>query len=179
MDDLVFTFGNVTVRHDDTPAGLGMSVDENVIRVASSIAPDDGACVSRRDATTTSTTEEDMIVRACISGDAHLVLDLLSRDNNDGTTRPSCTKSLRWRDGDGLELQTPPIYICIDYGHAECVANLLLLHHDGDALDGLRGGDGKYTPLQWASWTVRAVFFFFLVRSYHDSAFIVSFEVAR
>ena len=151
VDDLVFTFRDVTVRHDDTPAGLGMSVDENIIRVVSSIVPNE-AEVPRRDATTTTTTtttEEDEIVRACVDGRAHDVVDLLSRDNS-----MSCSQSLRWRDNDGLELFTPPIFICIDYGHAECVANLLLLH-DGNVLDGFRGGDGNYTALQWASWTVR------------------------
>ncbi len=149
VDDLVFKFKDVTVRHDDTPVGLGMSVDENIIRVVSSIVPDE-AEVPRRDATShTTTEEEDEIVRACVDGNVHDVVDLLSRDN-----AMSCSQSLRWRDSDGLELTTPPIFICIDYGHADCVANLLLLH-DGDVLDELRGGDGNYTALQWASWTVR------------------------
>jgi ankyrin repeat protein len=76
-----------------------------------------------------------------------MAVDLLSQDED------LCTQPLSWYDSDGLELSTPPIFICIDYGHAELLANLMLLHNT-DILDTLKGGDGNYSALQWASWTV-------------------------
>jgi hypothetical protein len=139
---LGFTFKNKAVQPNDSPADLGMSDDENVIQVSiighfAGAAAQNGSDALRKEA----------IVQACTAGSTHMALDLLSQNGD------LCTQPLSWYDSDGLELSTPPIFICIDYGHAELVANLLLLH-DTDTLNTLKGGDGGYSALQWASWTV-------------------------
>jgi hypothetical protein len=140
VDSLEFTFKNKILKSDDTPAGLGMSEDENTIQV-SIIGHLPDAVVLDRIAT------KEAIVQACTAGSTHMVVDLLSQNED------LCNQQLRWIDSDGLELSTPPIFICIDYGHAELVGNLLLLHNS-DLLNKLKGGDGDYSPLQWASWSV-------------------------
>ena len=87
------------------------------------------------------------IVQACKSGSITSAIDLLYRN------KELCSRELTWFDSDGQELSTPPIFICIDYGHAELVEKLLPLHKD--VLNTLKDGNGDYSPLQWASWTGR------------------------
>lgn len=142
VDSLDFTFKNKTVQPDDSPAGLGMSEDENTIQVSIIGHFSDAVVRNRTEALT-----KEAIVQACTAGSAHMAVDLLSQNKD------LCTQPISWFDSDGLELLTPPIFICIDYGHAELVANLLLLHKT-DILNTLKGGDGDYSALQWASWTV-------------------------
>ncbi len=142
VDSFEFTFKNKTVLPDDSPAGIGMSEDENIIQV--SII---GHCADAAVRNGSDTLTKEAIVQACTAGSMHMAVDLLSQNED------LCTQPLIWHDSDGLELSTPPIFICIDYGHAELVANLLLLHNT-DILNTLKGGDGDYSALQWASWTV-------------------------
>lgn len=141
LDSFEFTFKNKTVQPDDSPAGIGMSQDENIIQVSIIGHCADAAVRNGSDALT-----KEAIVQACTAGSMHMAVDLLSQNED------LCTQPLIWHDSDGLELSTPPIFICIDYGHAELVANLLLLHNT-DILNTLKGGDGDYSALQWASWT--------------------------
>ena len=89
---------------------------------------------------------KDTIAQACTTGSTSSAVDLLSAN------KEMCREPLSWFDSDGQELSTPPIFICIDYGHSELVAKLLPLHKD--ILNTLKDGDGDYSPLQWASWTV-------------------------
>ena len=142
VDSLDFTFKNKTVQPDDSPAGLGMSEDENTIQVSIIGHFADAVVRNRTDALT-----KEAVVQACTAGSSHMAVDLLSQNKD------LCTQPISWFDSDGLELLTPPIFICIDYGHEELVANLLLLHNT-DVLNTLKGGDGDYSALQWASWTV-------------------------
>lgn len=127
---LQFTYKNKTVNSEtETPASLGMSDDNNTIHVTLT-----GQALTK-----------ETIAQACSTGSIPTAVDLLSENNE------LCSASLSWFDSDGQELSTPPIFICIDYGHSELVAKLLPLHKD--ILNTLKDGDGDYSPLQWASWT--------------------------
>ncbi|KAL7542510.1 hypothetical protein ACHAXR_011844, partial [Thalassiosira sp. AJA248-18] len=85
------------------------------------------------------------IAQACTTGSISTAIDLLSEN------KELCQESLNWFDFDGQELNTPSIFIAIDYGHVELVAKMLPLHKD--ILNTLKDGDGDYSALQWASWT--------------------------
>ena len=104
------------------------------------------------------------IVQACISNSISTVIDILS--NN----KELCTEQLSWYDssGEGDEMMnTPLIFICIDYRHVELTEKLLQLHYSADMLNTLVGGDGEYTSLQWASYMVRLLPFVILC-AYYD-----------
>lgn len=131
LDTLRFTYGGKAVTPDESPASLGMSDGDHTIRV--SLA---GLAATK-----------ETVAQSCMSGSVPTAVDLLSEHGE------LCAQSLTWFDSDGEELSTPPIFIAIDYGHAELVSKLLPLHGDG-VLNKIRN-DGDYSPLQWASWTVR------------------------
>lgn len=129
LDSLQFTYKDKTILPDASPASLGMSDVDNTINVLLT-----GQALTK-----------ETIAQACMAGSTSTVVDLLSENNG------LCSASLTWFDSDGQELSTPPIFICIDYGHSELVGKLLPLHKD--ILNTLKEGDGDYSPLQWASWT--------------------------
>lgn len=129
LDSLQFTYNGKSIRSDASPVSLGMSDGDNTIQVSLT-----GQALTK-----------DTIVQACTAGSASSAVDLLSANTE------LCREPLSWFDSDGQELSTPPIFICIDYGHSELVAKLLPLHKA--ILNTLKDGDGDYSPLQWASWT--------------------------
>ena len=136
MDSLQFTYNDKTINtKDDTPASLGMISSNN-----------DGDNKIQVSLTGHALTKE-QIEQACISGSISTAVDLLAKN------KELCSEPITWFDSDGQELVTPPIFICIDYGHSELVEQLLPLYKD--ILNTLMGGDGEYSALQWASWTVR------------------------
>jgi len=96
------------------------------------------------------------IVEACISNSISTVIDILSHN------KELCTEQLSWYDsssGEGDErMNTPLIFICIDYQHVGMIEKILTLYYSADILNTLVGGDGKYTALQWASYMVRSFF---------------------
>ena len=59
-------------------------------------------------------------------------------------------------------INTPLIFICIDYELVEMIEKLLQLYYSADMLNTLVGGDGEYTALQWASYMVRLFSFVIL-----------------
>lgn len=128
LESLQFTYKDKTIAPDASPASLGMSDDDNTIHVSLT-----GQALTK-----------EQIAQACTTGSTSTAVDLLSENNE------LCSASLTWFDSDGQELSTPPIFICIDYGHSELVAKLLPLHKD--ILNTLKEGDGDYSPLAWASW---------------------------
>ena len=106
---------------------------------------------------------KEQIVQACTSNSISTVLTLLSQHDDDDTTL-LLNEPMSWFDSDGMEQITPPLFIAIDYGHVDLVREMVTLlynknanseehHHDEDdnVLNRLLGGDGEYTPLQWAS----------------------------
>jgi len=129
VDSLQFTYKDKVIQPEDTPASLDMSSDNTTIQVSLT-----------GDALT-----KEQIANACTSGSISTAIDSLSKN------KEICSQSITWFDSEGQELSTPPLFICIDYGHVELVEKLLLLHED--ILSTLTGGDGDYTALQWASWT--------------------------
>jgi len=80
-----------------------------------------------------------MIV-ACKEGDAKTVSDLLQEDPG------SFSRSIEWTDNDQKDLDTPPIFIAVDYGHLD-VVKVFAEAGDVNVVD-----SNDYTPLQWASW---------------------------
>mmetsp|Transcript_8781 Transcript_8781/g.15998 ORF Transcript_8781/g.15998 Transcript_8781/m.15998 type:complete len:337 (-) Transcript_8781:272-1282(-) len=129
LDSMQFTYKGKTINPDESAASLGMSNDDNTIQVALI-----GQALTK-----------ETIAQACTTGSISTAIDLLSENNE------FCQQPLSWFDSDGQELSTPPIFIAIDYGHAELVAKMLPLHKD--ILNTLKNDDDAYTPLQWASWT--------------------------
>jgi len=129
VDSLQFTYKNKVINPNETPASLDMSSDDTTIQVSLT-----------GDALT-----KEQIANACTSGSISTAIDLLSK------SKEICSQSITWFDSEGQELSTPPLFICIDYGHTELIERLLSLHED--ILITLTGGDGDYTALQWASWT--------------------------
>jgi len=99
---------------------------------------------------------KETIVQACISNSISTVIDILSHN------KELCTEQLSWYDsssGEGDEMMnTPLIFICIDYEYVELIKKLLQLYYSADMLNTLVGGDGEYTALQWASYMVRSCF---------------------
>ena len=87
----------------------------------------------------TTLNDASMIV-ACKEGDAKTVFDLLQHDPE------SFSRSLQWTDNDHKDLETPPIFIAVDYGHLELV-KVFAEAGDVNIVD-----SNDYTPLQWASW---------------------------
>ena len=129
VDSLQFTYKDKVIQPEDTPASLNMNSDDTTIQVSLT-----------GDALT-----KEQIANACTSGSISTAIDLLSKN------KEICNQSITWFDLEGQELSSPPLFICIDYGHVELVEKLLPLHED--ILSTLTGGDGDYTALQWASWT--------------------------
>lgn len=138
-DSLRFAYNGADVKSGDTPAGLGMTDgDTNTIRAHLA-----GEALRREN-----------IVQACTAGNVADAIELLSsssEDDNGEEGSPRCHRPLTWFDSDGLELNTPPIFVAIDYGHRALVEKMLPLHKG--IIDTLMGGDGDYSALQWASWT--------------------------
>ena len=129
VDSLQFTYKDKVLNPNDTPASLDMSGDDTTIEVSLT-----GYALTK-----------EQIANACTSASISTAIDLLSKN------KQICSQSITWFDSEGQELSTPPLFICIDYGHTELVEKLLPLHED--ILSTLTGGDGDYTALQWASWT--------------------------
>lgn len=57
-----------------------------------------------------------------------------------------------WTDSDETECTSPPIFICVDYGHTALVKLLL---EEGN-VDPNGADDNGYTPAQWAAWKGQA-----------------------
>ena len=131
MDTLQFTFNDKEVINStDTPSSLGMTTNNCTVQVS----------------LTGEELTKEQIANACISNSIPTATDLLT--NN----KKLCHEKISWLDSDGEECNTPPIFIAIDYRHAELVEQLLSLH-DKNVLNTLTGGDTGYNALQWASWT--------------------------
>lgn len=88
------------------------------------------------------TVNEATLIAACKDGDVATVIDLLSQD-------PECfSRRIAWTDKDQQDLQTPPVFIAVDYGHLDVVKAFLESQNaDTNILD-----SNDFTPVQWASW---------------------------
>lgn len=84
---------------------------------------------------------------ACIKGSIDQTLDLIKEAESAETI---CSTPIAWADKDGQELNSPPIFIAIDYGHLELV-RALLPYHQPPLIDTIMDGDGEYSALTWAS----------------------------
>lgn len=83
-----------------------------------------------------------MMIAACKEGDTATMTDLLSKD-------PECySRRIAWTDKDLKELETPPIFIAVDYGQLEVVR--VLLESQNADINIVDAND--YTPLQWSCW---------------------------
>lgn len=82
------------------------------------------------------------LIAACKEGNDSTVVDLLTND-------PECyNRAIAWTDKDEKDLETPPIFIAVDYGQLTVVRVLAESSNaDMNILD-----SNEYTPLQWASW---------------------------
>lgn len=143
LKSLEFVFNGKSLTAEDTPSSLNMTTTNNIITVIGGYIPEIN--VNKKYDMMKDITN-DAIAETCMAGSTSAVIDLLSQNDE------YITQSVPWFDSDGLELSTPPIFIAIDYGHVELVANLLLLTN-ATTLNTLVGGEGKYTAVQWASWT--------------------------
>ena len=132
LDVLQFSYKGKVISPKDSPSSLEMTAEDSTIQVSLT-----------GDALT-----KEQIAQACTAGDISTAIDLLSKNNE------LIEERLTWFDSDGQELNTPCIFIAIDYGHLELVTKLLPLHKG--IIDTLKEGDGDYTALSWASWTVSA-----------------------
>jgi hypothetical protein len=146
LKSLEFIYNGKSLTEEDTPSSLGMTNNStnNIITVIGGYIPEIDINKKKYDRIKDIT--NDAISETCMIGSTSAVIDLLSQNDD------YITQSVPWYDSDGLELSTPPIFIAIDYGHVDLVANIILLT-DTDILNTLVGGEGKYTALQWASWT--------------------------
>lgn len=131
LDSFQFAFKGKDVKPDESPASLGMNGDDNTIQITRILT---GQALIKEN-----------IANACTTS-ISTAIDLLS-ENKELLSEP-----LSWFDSAGQELNTPPIFIAIDYGHVELVSKMLPLHKD--ILNTLKTDDGDYSPLSWASWTV-------------------------
>ena len=77
-----------------------------------------------------------------MKGDAVALAELL-----DVEKKFDLAQVIAWTDSDGSSLESPPIFVCIDYGHLDCVTVLLDLGVDPNLRD-----ENDYTPAQWAAW---------------------------
>ena len=144
LKSLEFVFNGKSLVPEDTPSSLNMSNTNNIITVIGGYYPRINVNVKTYDMMKDIT--NDAIAETCMIGSTNAVIDILSQNDE------YITQSVTWFDSDGLELSTPPLFIAIDYGHVELVANILLLTNT-TTLNTLVGGEGKYTAIQWASWT--------------------------
>lgn len=82
------------------------------------------------------------MIAACKKGDADAVTNLLSND-------PECYgRTIGWTDKELQDIETPPIFIAVDYGQMGVVDSMLnTVGADVNICD-----ENDYTPLQWASW---------------------------
>ena len=83
------------------------------------------------------------MAKACMDGDLDKVKEILEGDFD-------INSSLKWKDNDGEILNSPPIFIAIDFNHGDIVHALIDGGTDIDIYD-----DNKYTPLHWACWNGR------------------------
>lgn len=87
--------------------------------------------------------EDDVImIEACKNGDASTTMELISKKDYD------CKRTVEWVDEDQKTLQTPSIFIAVDYGQTEIVQKLI--EADGSLVNIKDSND--YSPLEWASW---------------------------
>ena len=89
--------------------------------------------------------ENDSLATACMEGDLEKSCSILEKSPDMAQT------NLTWKDSDGKELSSPPIFIAIDYGHLQMVEKFLPYYNS--TIDSIKDEEGDYTPLQWASWT--------------------------
>ena len=81
---------------------------------------------------------------ACTTNSIPIAISILS------TNPELISEPLTWSDSAGQELNTPAIFIAIDYGHVELVKEMLQFMKG--SVDTLKSGSGDYNALGWASW---------------------------
>ena len=81
----------------------------------------------------------------CMKGDAD-ALAVMLQNSNEGETI-DLRGVVPWKDSNNKELESPPIFICIDYGHLKQVRVLLDSGVDVNMTD-----ENEYSPAQWAAW---------------------------
>ena len=92
---------------------------------------------------TTTTTND--LGQICMKGDKEaLRAFLLQKDASLDVTLP-----VAWTDKDEKSLHSPPMFICVDYGHVALV-EMLLSHGGGVDVNGQ--DEHGYTAAQWAAW---------------------------
>ena len=89
--------------------------------------------------------ENNSLSTACMEGDLEKAVTILEKSPDLAQT------NLTWKDSDGKELSSPPIFVAIDYGHQQLVEKFLPYYNS--TIDSVTDEEGDYTPLQWASWT--------------------------
>ena len=91
----------------------------------------------------TTTTITSTISTICSEGDSP-ALETFLQDHPDY----DFATAVPWTDHDGTELHSPPVFICVDYGHIACVQVLLT----NNRIDANAADDNGYTAAQWAAW---------------------------
>lgn len=92
-----------------------------------------------------------VLAKACTNNSVSQAVSILS------SSPALITEPVTWSDSDGQELSTPPIFIAIDYGHADLVKEMLQFFNDDVSIDTLKSGSGDYNALGWASWVSKTI----------------------
>lgn len=90
--------------------------------------------------------EQPPLSEICMKGDETALKEFLSSPST-----KDLKSTVEWTDQDGDTLSSPPIFVCIDYGHSSLVQLLL----DADSTLVNSKDDNDYTPAQWAGWKRR------------------------
>lgn len=107
---------------------------------------------------------------ACCAGDLETVQRLLESSSYD------VSKSIDWTDKDQTQLNSPPLIICIDYGHVDLVRALAA----ASTKDQINSPDDNgYTPLHWASWNGNLKVVQILVEEYAATADEEALDLAK
>ena len=93
--------------------------------------------------------EVSILGQLCMKGDVQALRSfLLQEEEEEQQDALDLTAAVSWMDQDDKALESPPLFICIDYGHIECVR--LLLDIKTDLVN--TADENDYTPAQWAAW---------------------------
>ncbi|KAL7460934.1 hypothetical protein ACHAXS_001370 [Conticribra weissflogii] len=120
--------------------------------------------------------------QACMNGDIEVVKSLLS-------TGYDRTAPISWKDKEGQELNTPPIFIAVDYSHIPIVEALLQrIENDDNPSTNDDDNNSKYvdiqdengySPLCWSSWNGNLPLVELLLSKYNANVHQTSIDLAK
>ena len=88
------------------------------------------------------------MANACMENNLQVVQELLSTASSSSSNKEQFFSPVNWKDSDGKEFHSPPLFIAIDYEYIDIVKEFL--KHNKSVVD--LKDENDYTPIQWASW---------------------------